>query len=793
MELSEYHQQKNEILINLHTIEKAGFPGARFPALQSCRLLLKKIIQNYSIGLLASSILLFCLWLPLIGKTDDSTLLRLDRIFTYREFDARSFGPAYWLDDESGYTVLESSESGGGGRDLVCYDSETGRREVLVPAWRFAPSGERTPLRIENYTWSPDRMKLLIFTNTNRGGQRSTQGDYWVFDLTFWNLRKLGGDADPGALMYGRFSPDSQKVGYVYRNNIYIEDLFTQQIIQLTKDGCETRINGASTRLYSGLNRTGFRWSHDGRFIVYLQFDTTGVKDFYLINNTDSLYPKIIPIQRVKPGERLPSCRAGVVEASGGETTMLKIPGDPRNHYIYQIDWAGNSQEVVVQQLNRQQNTMLVMMTDAGNGDAQTILTEEDEAWLDTFPLQWVNGGKHFVWVSEHDGWRHIYLVSRNGEKTQLLTPGKFDVFNIQSIDEQGGWVYYIASPDNPAQRYLYRVRLNGSGEIERVTPEGLDGTHSYQISPFSHWAFHTHSTIDTPPVIDLVRLPGHDAVRILADNTKINEKLEKIKRSPTEFFRIDIGEGVELDGWCLKPPNFDPEKRYPVLFYVYSMPANQTVLDRWGGNRHMWHIMMTQQGYIVMSVDSRGTPAPRGRAWRKIIYKRHGIFPAQDQAAAVRAIIARWSYVDPDRIGVYGWSGGGLMSLLLIFRYPDLYQTAMAGAYLSNHRFYHAGFTERFLGLPQDNPGAYRDTAALMYAKNLRGNLLLMHGTGDDNVHYQNTEALINELIAYKKRFSLMIYPNRSHGLAEGENTQYHRYDIYTWYLKQNLPGGGR
>jgi len=777
----------------MHTIENGGFLGAHLPPFPPCCLFFKKIIRTCSRVLLASSILLSYLWLPLTGETDDSSQLTLDRIFTHREFSARGFGPALWLDDESGYTVFESSESGGGGRDLVRYDPETGRREVVVPAWRFVPSGERTPLHIENCTWSPDKLKLLIFTNTNRGGRRGIQGDYWVLDLTFWNLRKLGGDIEAGTLMSARFSPDGQRVGYVYKNNIYIEDLFTHRIIQLTEIGCDTRINGSSTRLYSGLNTTGFRWSPDSQFITYLQFDTTGVKDFHLINNTDSLYPKIIPIQHVKPGERLPACRAGVVAASGGETTWLKIPGDPRNHYIYQIDWAENSQDVVIQQLNRRQNTMRVMMADAGTGDMQTILTEEDEAWLDNHVLRWIEGGKHFVWVSERDGWRHIYLVARNGESVKLLTPGEFDIFTIQSIDEDEGWVYYIASPDNPAQRYLYRVGLDGSGEIERVTPQDLDGTHGYQMSPASHWAFHTHSTIDTPPVTELVRLPQHDSVRALVDNSVLQERLNSIERRPTEFFRIDIGGGVELDGWCMKPPDFDPEKHYPVLFYVYSMPAGQTVLDRWGGNRHLWHLMMAQQGYIVMSVDSRGTPAPRGRAWRKIIYKRHGIFPAQDQAAAVRAIIARWSYVDPDRIGVYGWSGGGLMSLLLIFRYPDLYQTAMAGAYLSNHRFYHAGFTERFLGLPQDNPDAYRETAALMYAKNLKGNLLLMHGTGDDNVHYQSTEALINELIAHKKRFSVMIYPNRSHGLPEGQNTQYHRHDIYTWYLGQNMPGGGR
>jgi len=751
-------------------------------------------MYNFSIlNLMKRSFFLFAiifmfLFFPLYSATEDSSQLTLDRIFTQREFVAKGFGPALWLGDESGYTVLESSESSVGGRDIVRYDTENGRREVVVPAWRLIPSGERAPLDIEGYSWSRDKMKLLIFTNTNSVGRKDIQGDYWIIDLSFWNLRKLGGDVKQGTMMAARFSPDSRKVGYVFNNNIFIEDLFTYQRIQLTKDGSETIVNGTSTKLYSGLNTRGFRWSPDSRRIAYLQFDTKGVRDFYLINNTDSLYPKIIPIQYVKPGGLLPACRVGIIDVSGGETTWIKIPGDPRNNYITQIGWAENSHEIFIQQLNRLQNTIKVFMADAKTGEVHLILSEKDEAWLETHDLNWINRGKQFIWVSERDGWRHVYLVSRNGQSVKLLTPGDFDVIDVKGIDEYHGWLYYIASPDDPSQRYLYRAKLDGSGKIKRVTPINKKGFHSYQLSPFCRWAFHTYSTIDTPPFIELIRLPNHDSVRVLEDNALLRQKLNRIKRRPTEFFRIDIGNGIKLDGWCIKPPDFDPGKRYPVLFYVYSMPAGQTVLDRWGGNRHLWHLMMAQRGYIVISVDSRGTPAPRGRAWRKIIYLKHGILPSNDQAAAVRAIIDHWPYVDPERIGVYGRSGGGLMSLLLIFRYPGLYKTAMAAAYLSNHRFYHASFTERFLGLPQDNPQVYRKTAALTYAKNLKGNLLLIHGTGDDNVHFQSTEALINELIAHKKRFSLMIYPNRSHGFSEGQNTQYHLYDLYTWYLENNL-----
>jgi len=724
----------------------------------------------------------------LFSGTEDPSLLTLERIFDSREFAADRFGPALWLAHDSGYTVIEPGKTGG---DIVLYDPETGGREIIVPAWRLISSGETAPLRIEDYSWSPDRTKLLIFTNTNRGGRRGIQGDYWVLDLTLWELRKLGGGADPGTMMAARFSPDGRKVGYVSRNNLFSEDLYTQQIRQLIKDGSDTLVNGVSARLYSGLNTTGFRWSPDSQRIGFLQFDTTGVKDYFLINNTDSLYPKIIPIQHVKPGGLLPACRAGVVSVSGGQIQWLDIAGDPRNNYLVQMDWAANSQEIVIQQLNRQQNTMNVFLAEASTGSVRPIMTEKDEAWLETYDLTWINQGRHFLWVSERDGWRHIYRISRDRKEIKLLTPGNFDVFDIQSVDEEGGSLFCTASPDNCGERYLYRVPLDGSGKSERVTPPGLKGTHSYQISPLSHWAFHTYSTFDSPPVTELIRLPKHETVRSLVDNAKLRQNLDRIKRRPADFSRIDIGEGVELDGWCMKPADFDPQKRYPVLFYVYGMPGGQTVLDSWGGDRYLWHLMLTQQGYLVMSVDNRGTPAPRGRAWRKIIYRKHGILPCDDQAAALRAILKRWPYVDPSRVGVYGWSGGGLMSLLLILRYPELYNTSMPGAYLSNHRFYHASFTERFLGLPQDNPDDYKKTAALTYVSNLKGNLLLIHGTGDDNVHYQSTEALVNELIAAGKRFTMMAYPNRSHGMTEGKNTKYHLHDLYLWYLITHMPAG--
>ena len=374
----------------------------------------------------------------------------------------------------------------------------------------------------------------------------------------------------------------------------------------------------------------------------------------------------------------------------------------------------------------------------------------------------------------------------------RLVTPGEFDVIGISALDEANDWLYYMASPDDPSQRYLYRVRLDGS-DLQRVTPTDQSGTHSYQFSDDARWAIHSYSSFDTPPVTQLVRLPEHETVRVLDDNSELLEALAKIDRTPTEFFYVDIDQDVSLHGWCMKPADFDPEKKYPLLIFVYGEPFGSTVNDSWGGRRYLWHQMHTEHGYIVMSIDNRGTASPRGRAWRKSIYRQIGILASKDQAAALRTVLDRREYVDRDRIGIWGWSGGGSMSLNMIFRYPELYHTAMAVAAVPNQRHYDTIYQERYMGLPEDNVKGFREGSPITYAHQLEGNLLIVHGTGDDNVHYQGTEALVNELIAENKRFTMMVYPNRTHSISEGKGTTRHLYELLTRYLYENLPEGSR
>jgi len=764
----------------------------------------KKVVKKWMI-LSCVLIVLSAFSLRATAEQDDRdpAILTLERIFTEEEFEPDEFGPARWLEDGSGYTILEKSQDEEGGeaaqcpgRDIVRYDPKTGSREVIVGAARLIPKGESQPLEIEDYSWSEDGKKLLVFTNAKRLWRENTLGDYWALDLETWELVKLGGDAEPSTLMFAKLSPDGSRAAYVHDKNIYVQDLRSMRIRQLTKDGSDTIINGTSDWVYEEefRLRDGFRWSPDGEWIAYWQFNTEGVREFHLINYTDSLYPKITSFQYPKAGEKNPACRVGVISSDVGKTRWFEPAGDPRNHYIPKMEWMDDSKAVVFQRLNRLQNANEVMLGYVRDGQTRTILTERDEAWLDVGDdLNWLDDGRGFTWLSERDGWRHLYLVSRSSGKAELLTPGGFDVISVQSVDEEGGWVYYIASPNNPTQRYLYRSPLDGSGTVERVTPGGQTWTHSYQVSPDSKWAFHTHSSFGEPPRTELVGLPGHKTMRVLVDNSNLRAKLDKLRKGPFEFFRVDIGEGVLLDGWCIKPPDFDPEKKYPLFFYVYGEPGGQTVLDKGGEDRYLWHLMLAQQGYLVMSVDNRGTAAPRGREWRKCVYRQIGILASADQAAAARAIIKSRPYVDPDRVGIWGWSGGGSMSLNAIFRYPELYHTAMAIAFISNQRFYDTIYQERYMGLPEDNEEGYKNGSPITFAHQLEGNLLIIHGTGDDNCHYQSCEVLINELIKHNKYFSMMSYPNRTHNIKEGQNTRRHLYELMTTYLKEHLPPGPR
>ena len=738
--------------------------------------------------------------LPLSAQNPDPGRLTLERIFASPDFFGDRFGPARWLASGDAYTTLEPGANGGA--DIVRYDAATGTRSVLVPAARLQPPGASEPIDIEDYSWSDDGKRLLVFTNSQRVWRQNTRGDFWVLDLATWRLRQLGGPgAKPSTLMFAKFSPDGRRVAYVREHDLYVERLDGAPTInRLTSDGSPTRINGTFDWVYEEefSLRDGFRWSPDGTRIAYWQLDVSGVRDFLLIDDTDSLYSYAVPVQYPKAGTTNSAARVGIVSAAGGPTRWLAIPGDPRNNYIARMQWAGDSNSVVLQHLNRLQNRLTVYLGDARTGAVRPLLVERDSAWVDVVnDLQWLDGGRSFTWVSERNGWRHLYVVSRDGKAIRDVTPGAFDIVNsaylfgdpfVLGTDSTAGTVYFTASPDNPTQLYLYSARLDGSQPPLRVTPASEGGTHTYDVAPGGRWAIHYWSSFGTPPTVDLVRLPSHEVVRTLVDNARLKTRVAALTRGPVEFFRVRGGGGYDLDGYMIKPPGFDSTKKYPVLFNVYGEPAGQTVEDAWGGGQYLWHLMLAQQGYIVASVDNRGTPPPRGRAWRKSIYRKIGILATADQTAAAREI-GRRPYVDSTRIGVWGWSGGGSMTLNLLFRSPDVYRMGMAVAPVTDLRFYDTIYTERYMGLPQENAEDYRQASPVTFANGLRGDLLLVHGSGDDNVHYQNTETLVNALVAADKPFQLMVYPNRTHCICERRGTTLHLYSLLTRYLEEHLP----
>jgi dipeptidyl-peptidase-4 len=732
----------------------------------------------------------------------DTAPLTVERIFGTREFAGDVFGPIRWLNDST-YTTVRAPASGRG-TDLVMTDASTGRTAVLVAADVLRPSGSSSPLEIEAYDWSADKTRLLIFTNSARVWRANTRGDFWVLDIATKRLQKLGGaEAKPSTLQFAKFAPDGRRVAYVREHNIYVESLDDGRITPLTTDGSTTIINGTFDWVYEeelGM-RDGFRWSPDGQRIAYWQLDANGVRDFLLINNTDSLYSFTIPIQYPKAGTTNSAARVGVVSAGGGPTTWMQVPGDPRNNYLARMDWAANSSELVMQQLNRRQNQNTFWIGTSASGAVRTLFVERDSAWIDIFDdhtawgpgpsLHWLPDNSAFVYLSERDGWRHVWLVGRDG-KMRLVTPGDYDVMQIRKIDLRGGWLYFDASPQNATQMFLWRARLDGTGAPQRITPAGARGMHAYDIGPNARWAIHTFSSWATPPVTELVRLPSHAVARTLVSNERLASAVKSVRAGEVEFFQVDIGGGVALDAWLMKPPDFDASRKYPVLFYVYGEPWDQTVRDNYTGRRWLFHTMLTQQGYIVASVDNRGTPGPRGRAWRKALHNQIGALRVHDQSNAAR-VIAQRPYVDSARVGVWGWSGGGSSTLLLMFRAPELYKVGMSVAPVPDVRNYDTIYQERYVGLPQVDTAAYRDASAIHFAEGLRGDLLVVHGTGDDNVHYQGTEQLVNALVAHNKPFTMMSYPNRTHGINEGEGTTIHLYNLLSRYLKEHLPAGGR
>jgi dipeptidyl-peptidase-4 len=702
----------------------------------------------------------------------------------------RGGGGIKWGKDGKSYYSIENNA-------IVRYDLPGFQRTVVVDAGRLTPKGADQPLNAQAFFFSDDGKLLLLYTNSKKVWRLNTRGDYWVLDLTTNALKQLGQSRPPSSLMFAKISPDGKKAAYTSEHNIYMEDLATGSITPLTTDGTSRLINGTFDWAYEEefSCRDGFRWSPDSKSIAYWQVDASRIPNFLMIDNTDSLYPFTVPVEYPVAGEDPSPCRVGVINLATHTTTWMQVPGDSRQHYIPRMEWADNNNELVLEQLNRKQDDAKIFFCSALTGAATPVYEESDSTWIDVKhhwsddPAGWefLDGGKDFLWVSEKDGWRHLYRLSRDGKKETLLTKGNYDLISIRCIDDHE--VYFMASPDNATQQYLYRIALDGKGKAELVSPAAQKGTHNYNISPDGAYATHNFSNHLYETVSEWVSLPKHATIKTNESPARRGGR----PQYPVKMFQLTTDDGVTMDGWMILPKDFDSTKKYPVLFNVYTEPAATTVKDAAGSaGTPLYDGDIAADGYIQISLDGRGTPAPRGAAWRHCIYRKIGIINIRDQGMAAKKIL-RWPFVDTSRIAVHGWSGGGSATLNLMFQYPDIYKTGIAIAPVADELLYDNIYQERYMGLPQENREDFVKGSPLYYAKNLKGHLLIVHGTGDDNVHYKGTEELINELVKYDRQFQVMVYPNRTHAIREGEGTSQHLSDLFTDYLREHCPGGGR
>lgn len=702
----------------------------------------------------------------------------MERLFSGELFPA-GLPSLSWTPDGGRFTYLLGNPSGGA--DLVAEDVETGERERLVDGSTLVPLARRSPIEIENYQWSPDASRLLILGDAEFVWRERTLGTYYLYDLESGRFRPLS--ASPGRQQFAKFSPDGTRVGFVRDHDLWVTKLEEREEVRLTRDGSGTIINGTFGWVYEeelGL-RDGWRWSPDGTKIAFWRLDEAPVREYAYDLTYDALYPEVVSVRYPKVGQPNPLARIGVVTIATGEIRWIDAGENP-DVYLARMEWAESSDELVIQRLNRRQNRLDVLLADVSTGASRVILTDSSDTWVDVDDhFRWIDGGRLFLWSSEKDGYNHLYLHRRDGSEVRQLTRGAWGISTPVGVDEDGGWVYFTGHRETPLRTHLYRVPVGG-GEVERVTREGR--SHSVRMNPGATVFLDEESRAGVPPTFAL-RRGGGRGIRTLLDNARLEGALEGIGLRRPEFFSFTTSDGAELDGSMIKPPDFDPEGTYPLLVYVYGGPGTREVTDRWNGIRYLWHQLMAERGYIVASVDGRGSGG-RGTAFKNVIYRDLGRWEAHDQLEAAR-YLGSLDYVDASRIGIWGSSYGGYLTLLTMMKGGELFRAGIARAPVTDWRFYDTVYTERYMGTPDENPEGYRRSAPLRHVEGLEGELLLLHGTGDDNVHFQNAAEMVRALQEAGKQFRFMIYPNRTHAIR-GLKSNLHLYRMMTDFLLESL-----
>jgi len=702
--------------------------------------------------------------------------LDVHRVWGTRDF-APDLVPVQWADQGPYFTTTADDDSGH--TSLYRVDAATGTRTLVIAGTDLVPPGAAAPIKIEDYHFSADGGRVLIFANSVRVWRVNTKGTFYVWDIKTKKLHPVS--TRPGYQQFAKLSPDGRLVGFVRDNNLFVSDLTTGTELRLTTDGSGDVINGTSDWVYEeelGL-RDAWRWSPDSKRIAFWRLDQSPIQPFYLLD-MDSLHPALQPVRYPKAGDRNSQVQIGMVNVTTGATTWMDL-GRDKDIYVADAGFAGAPDELWLTRLNRHQNQLDLMLASVTTGASRVVMTDRDSAWVDAHTPTWLGGGKQFLFESERDGTDQLYLFNRDGSLVRRVTPGGWDVTGVYGVDEKKGVVYFSGAIDNPTTRPILRVALDGTHLTRIATGPGV---HNPDFSADYSLYVDTYSRAGVPPVETLRRADG-TAVRTIADDHARIARVDSLGLRVPEFIQVPGADGTMLNAWIIKPANFDPAKRYPLLLSVYGGPGSQTVMDSWGGQNYVWHQLLARDGYLVASVDNRGTGA-RGAKFKKATYLHLGKLESDDQIAAARWF-GRQAYVDPARIGIWGWSYGGYMSSLSMFRGDGVFAAALAVAPVTDWRFYDTIYTERYMRTPQENPQGYSDGAPLAYADRLKGKFLLVHGTGDDNVHFQNSVRLVQALEAADKQFDFRIYPNKTHSITGG-NTRENLFGLFTRWLEANL-----
>ncbi len=724
-------------------------------------------------------VLLFALCTTLINAQGYEKLT-LEDIYQNNLFQQNSVQELRWMMDGNFYTSLVQNQKTNI-KDIIKFFTTTGEiADTLVHGENLIPKNKNRPLTIDSYQFVDNESKILISTETTKIYRRSSKAVNYLYDLNTQQLKLLvGGDKQS----YATLSPDGTKVGFVRNNNLYIVNLTDDKVIPVTTDGKKNEmINGFADWVYEeelSLSKAFF-WSPDGSKMAYLKFDESEVP-MYNLQKWNGLYPKDYKFKYPKAGEKNSTVSVHVYDLDSNKTTEISV-GNEKDVYIARLQWLPTGDMISVIRLNRMQNKLDVFHCDANGSTFKLAYSEQSKTYIDidqVDDLTYLSDGKSFIISSEKSGFKHLYHYSNNGELVRQITKGSWGVTDFEGIDERKNMIYYTSTEVSSMERHLYVTDIKGrKHEKLSVTP----GTHSASFSPDFKYYINAHSSTELPSNTALYNAKGK-MIKVLAENEEYAKKSKQYGFAKTEYFQIHLDDGDSLNGYIMKPIDFESNKRYPVLMYVYGGPGSQSVMNQWNSNP--WHHYLTQQGYIVACVDNRGTGG-KGRDFQHITYKRLGKYESEDQIAGAK-YLASLPYIDQDRIGIWGWSYGGYVSSLSLLLGSEIFKAAIAVAPVTNWRFYDTIYTERYLQKPQDNPSGYDDYSPQHHAEKLKGNLLLIHGTGDDNVHFQNTVEFQNALIRANKQFNSFFYPDRNHSIYGG-NTYLHLYTMMTNFILEKL-----